>query len=317
LKDRVWEENIKAEDEEFKLKMDLLRHQKLNEYTNEQENNDKKELEYKLMVEDFQRDLKLKDVERERRLRRLAEEEVLKNEEFMRTYKEHENVLKEEEEIQLKRFLDEERENAIRRAEERLGQLEQEKRTQALELEMYREKLKTISSEQKKREFEDKILEIRKRNEIKVLEEERNLQKMLLEIEEERKVQKEMQQELISKEKDFVEKKSYHQTLKRSEERLLEDERRKFEEFRYALRSEIDKVEEVKRKMEEAKNLENYPHSKDYALYNSSGMKRRSQNNSRIDYKGTVEDGLESEKDDVLSPSQNYEGKEEEKIFIH
>jgi len=310
IKERIWEDNIRAEDEEAKLKLDLLRQQKLQEYTAQLEQNDQKELEYRLMLEDFQRELKLRDIERERRLRRIAEEEVIKNEEFMKLYKQHEEALKEEDRIQARKLMDEERNNAIRRAEERLAILEQEKRIQAAELEKYREKLKEIGNAQKRQEFEDKILEMRKENELRLLEEEKKLQKMILEIEEERKVQREMQQELAFKEKEFQEKMKFHQTLKQHEEQILEEERERFREFRNALEQELEKVEEVKQRVNEAKLKEMSLQREELIRQHTEEIRKKIQTENMMKYIHDLKQG-ESELESLHSEKPSASKRED------
>lgn len=253
LRDRVWEENLKAEDEEFKLRMNILREKKLEELHKQQELNDKKELDLKLLADGFEKEMKIKDVERERKLRMIAQEEVFKNEEFMRQFKQEEDQVRRDEENHMKRVLEEERRNAVRRTDEKISQLEQEKRFLQTDITNYGDLLKQKTTALQRSEFEDRIVALRKEKELRLLEEEEYLQKALIDIEEQRKFQKEMQQDLFEKEREYVEKQNAYRTLRQDEERLLQEERAKFAEFREEFRDELNKIEEVREKMADAR----------------------------------------------------------------
>jgi len=253
LRDQVWDENLRAEDEEFKLKMDVMRQKKLSELNRQQEINDKKELDLKLMTEAFEKELKMKDVERERNLRMIAQEEVFRNEEFMQLYKKEEEARREEEEKIMRRRMEEEKNNLIRRADEKLTQIEHEKRLLANDITKYGNTLKERDINQKREMFEDRIIAIRREEELRLLEEEKDLQKTLLDIEEQRKFQKEMQQELLMKEREYHEKQDIYHSLKSNEDRMLHEERERFAEFREGAREELSKVEEARERMLEAR----------------------------------------------------------------
>lgn len=253
LRDRVWEENLKAEDEEFRLRMNILREKKLEELHKQQELNDKKELDLKLLAEGFEKEMKIKDVERERKLRMIAQDEVFKNEEYMRQFKQEEEQVRTEEEKYMKRVIEEERRNAVRRTDEKISQLEQEKRLLQNDITNYGDHLKEKTSTLKRNDFEDRVVALRKEKELRLLEEEEYLQKALIDIEEQRKFQREMQQDLFAKEKEYLEKQNAYKTFRQDEERLLQEERAKFAEFREEFRDELNKIEEVREKMAEAR----------------------------------------------------------------
>ena len=284
LRDRVWDENLRAEDEEFKLRMDIIRHKKLLELNQEQEVNDKKELELKLLTEGLEKELKLKDVERERNLRRIAQEEVFRNEEYIKIYKENEDKFKVEDEKHMTRILNREKQNAVKRANETLANLEKEKRLLTNEIDKYKTTIKERTINLKKDEFEDQVIAIRREKELKLLEEERELQKMMLDIEEQRKFQREMQQELIMKERDFQEKEGIYQTLKRDEERVVNEERRNFADFREAFRDELNKIEDMREKMAEARLSQLKQHNEGLIHQNTDDIRKRAQTENMSKY---------------------------------
>lgn len=228
--------------------MNILREKKLEELHKQQELNDKKELDLKLLAEGFEKEMKIKDVERERKLRLIAQDEVFKNEEYMRQFKQEEDQVRKDEEQHMKRVLEEERRNAVRRTDEKISQLEQEKRLLQNDISNYGTLLKEKTSALKRNDFEDKVVALRKEKELRLLEEEEYLQKALIDIEEQRKFQREMQQDLFEKEREYIEKQNAYRTLRQDEERLLQEERAKFAEFREEFRDELNKIEEVREK---------------------------------------------------------------------
>lgn len=121
-------------------------------------------------------------------MRRVMEEQSKKKYEMQELIREHEHVLTNHDKIAMQRILDQERKNMMKRAEERLLILEREAMVHQNEMDKYRKSLKLATLNQQKYEFEAKMKEIRRENELKVLEEEKKLQDILLGIEEEKKL---------------------------------------------------------------------------------------------------------------------------------
>ena len=72
------------------------------------------------------------------------------------------------------------------------------------------------------------------------------MQEILLRIEEERRLQRQMQQDLKFKEEELNEKTAFQRVLREAEDQVINDERQKFESFRSALRGEINNIETAK-----------------------------------------------------------------------
>ena len=232
LKEFALRDALQREDEEYTLKLELLRAQKSMDENLQQMTEQKRELLSQMMVEDFEKEMSYQDMEKERRLKRMLEEENIKDDEFMSLYKKHEGLVKEEEEKQMRKIYDEERKNTLKRAEERLTLVEREMRLLKNEGTNYRETQKIIDQSQKRSEFEEKILELRRQNQMKQVEEEKKLQKAILAIEEERKVQRETQQDFVYKEREYQEKERTQKLLRETEERILHEEEENFRKFR-------------------------------------------------------------------------------------
>jgi len=232
LKNFSIQNNIDQEDEEYRLRADLLKGQKILEQNLEQEAENKKDLSYKLLMDEFEKNIRLQDIERDRRLRRLAEEEGFKDEYFMKLYKKHEQIIGDEEELQLRKIIDEERKAALAKAEERLDILEREKRYQKEENAEYREAQKSLDIDQKRSDFENQLLDLKRQNEQRQIEEERKLRRAILDIDEQRKAQREAQQDFLFKEREYQEKQILERFLMEDEKRILEEEKERLDELR-------------------------------------------------------------------------------------
>lgn len=103
---------------------------------------------------------------------------------------------------QLQLLIQREKENAIVNTKERINIIQQEKQLQLQEIEMHKAKLRDMMTNQQKQEIEQRIFEIRKDAETRVLEEEQRLQETLLQIEQERKMRQQLEQDLDQKEKE-------------------------------------------------------------------------------------------------------------------
>lgn len=318
LRDRVWEENLRAEDEEFKLRMNVIRQKKLAELNQQQEINDKKELELKVLGDALEKELKHTDVERERKLRRIAQEGVFANEEYMNLYKKQDENLKDEDEKHMRRVMEEEKRNAIKKTEERLSQLEQEKRLLATELEKYSNTLKERSIAQKREEFQDKVIEVRREKELRLIEEEKNLQKTILDIEEQRRFQREMQQELLEKEREYQEKHLAYRSLRKNEDRLINEEREKFADLRDALKDEQNKLEEVRERMADARLTQIRQQNEEIIQQNVEEMRKKIQSENMLKYyeedmRGREQASMSRTESSYVEPDQrSYESRSRE-----
>jgi len=255
LNEKLKHDQWVLEDEERRLHAELDRQNKVRELMTQAEIGDKRKVDLKMKVHELEKQLKFNEIEKERKIRHLAEDDILKKEEYMEQFKKKETLLRQEEEMLLDQMIKEEEGKAKLRAEERFSILEKERLRAAEELSKYKEDLQDLERMQQRKEFEDKLIELRQEQEIKSLDEERKLQEMLYKIEEERKVQQEMQKELEFKENELKEKAAFQRVLRETEEQIIKEEREKFENFRYELRQQMvsqneDKEEEQEEKMQ-------------------------------------------------------------------
>jgi len=243
---------------------------------------------YQGLMEEFERSLKLQDVENERRIRRIAEEEGFKDDEFMKVYSQHQNAVKAEEDRQFRGIVDEERQVALRKAQERLAILERERKLLKYESEDYRNVKKTMDEEQKRNEFETQLLELRRQNERLQLEEERRLQLAIRDIDEERRAQREAQQETLFREKEYQEQQRTEKIMRENEQIILQEERDRFENFQEAVSGEMHRADEFRDKFANSGYYDNSIESRDVRsmhenTYSQSYLEGTNYSNEQMD----------------------------------
>ncbi|CAG9332332.1 unnamed protein product [Blepharisma stoltei] len=171
-------------------------------------------------VEELEREIKILDLEKERKLRHLAEDELHRNEEFNEDYQRHLKILKKKEEANLNELQQCEQENELRRAKERFEIIMQERENQLNERLKQQKAMLEIENENSQREAEEKLITIRKEQEQKSLMEEKKLQEEILKLEIERRAEKQLEQQILFKEKELREKNIFEKVLHDTEKRL-------------------------------------------------------------------------------------------------
>jgi len=227
-KDRLQQQQWRIEDEERRLRLEMARETKLKEVQEKAQLNDKLKLEKMQRIQVLERELNKQEIEKERRLRQVAEEEALRNEEALAQIRDKYSYLREYDEKQFQRLLDEEHQRARKLTEERMQILQQEREKQNAEMQRNKAEIEEMKRQFEKEAYYDKIREMRRENELKAVEEEKQFQDMLLKIEEERELQRQYQQELENKERNLEEKLAFQQRLFEEEDKQLQDERTKF-----------------------------------------------------------------------------------------
>jgi len=253
---KLTEERWKNEDLESNLRKELQKQQKLVELNEMEERNDDENMKYTLMLEDYEKEMKLMELEKERKLRQLAEDETLRNEKLLETFKYQEELTRKEDEKHLKTILNNEKQTLIEKSREIIERMREANKKQEEEIEDHRKKLREIASVQKRAEFEQKIYEIKKDNDLRLLEEEKKLQKMLMNLEEDERLNGELKEAIENKEVECRERDRFYQSLKESQEKMLKDEKVKFEEYRSNYRKEMDKMRKTNETMNTEKLIE-------------------------------------------------------------
>lgn len=220
LKDRLLQGRWILEDEERKISQvsnknlaldekEIIRNQKLQvkSATNRR-------------IEELEREIKILDLEKERRLRQLAEDELHRNEEFKDYYNQNLVLLKKKEVASLSELQHAENQNELKRAEERAEMILNEKKKQLNQRVDQQKALLNIEKENAHREIEERLFTMRKEQEQKAVEDEKRLQEEIITIEEERRAEKQLEQQILFKEKEIREKNIFEKVLHDTEKRL-------------------------------------------------------------------------------------------------
>ncbi|CAG9333318.1 unnamed protein product [Blepharisma stoltei] len=242
MKDRLTQNKWHIDDEERRLKLEIMRENKQKELQTLSDYNDRRRVEIQQHITILEKELKGQDIERERRIRQVSEEELLRHEDQIQSMKRKQELLREHEEKYFENLLNEEKEYAQRKTDERLRVLEEEKEKQKYEMQRNRKEIEDLEKELERKILNDKVNEMRHMTEIKGIEEEKQLQEMLLKIEEERRMQRQLQQDLEFKEKEIKERAAFQKALRGNEERALQDQRESFNQLRLQLNKESEEI---------------------------------------------------------------------------
>mmetsp|Transcript_7554 Transcript_7554/g.14056 ORF Transcript_7554/g.14056 Transcript_7554/m.14056 type:complete len:1248 (+) Transcript_7554:1420-5163(+) len=253
LKERIIQEQWKLEDEERRLKLELMREVKQKSLVEAAELADKAEITTKQKIAELERELQLQEVERERRLRQLAEDELIREGEYRGQLAQKENILRREEEFLMSKLKTDEIQGSEARLRERKLMLERERRETEAELAAEREAMHQREIQQRKQELESQLEDIRRKHQAKIVEEEKVFEQEVLKLEEERQRRRQMQLELAFKETELKEKTAFQHVLKETEESVMRDQRTITAAEREAKRKEMDYIEVARQKAHELK----------------------------------------------------------------
>ena len=251
LREKMLFEAWKLEDEERKLEAVLAKSKRTKLSALEEQLRAKAALEEKYHLELLEKDFALAEVKRERRLRQLAEDETNRIALELDEKRRYEELEGKQEDRERRLLTAEERKWREAREEERKRILERERRRQALEIERRREKLALLEKAQRKREFEEALEAKREAEEAAALAEEKELQAVILAMDEERNKERQLEEALLLKERQLEEKLTFQAKLRSLEKEAYASERARFAAFRAEMsrRMELDN-EELRRQHE-------------------------------------------------------------------
>ena len=135
VREKLELERISLEDEEHRKRSDMKRSLLLKEEEKLLLESQRLEAEQKLKLDEFETEIARLERDRSKRLSQIEQEAFEQSKEFNALVQQTSKVANEAEEIQFRTLMNNERENAIKRAQERLYLLEKEKNMQAFELE--------------------------------------------------------------------------------------------------------------------------------------------------------------------------------------
>jgi len=319
LRERLLGEQWTLEDEERRLKLEAVKERKMKEMEALTLANDRKKLEMQQTLQELEREVRTQGVIRERKLRTIREEEALRTAQALDQLTQAQTVLQQEEQAHFRALLAEERRLAERRARERLDLLEIERRKQVTDMRELEGEIQSLQKRQQRVEVEDKLAELRHEQELKALQEERQTQEMMLRIEEERRIKRELELEMGQKEEELREKAEFQQVLRETEERLLRDERIRFESQRKELRLQQNEEEAAKASAHNIKMSTIIRERERQLLELTQSRRQNEEERTRSAQFSRVEEGrsreragVEEEKAPVLGKNRSWELEETE-----
>ena len=309
---KLMEERWKNEDLEANLRRELQKQQKLVHLNEMEERNDDENIRYNLLLEGFEKDLKLMEVDKERKLRQLAEEETIKNEKLIETFTNQEELAQKEDEKHIRTILNNEKQALIEKSREIIKKIKEGNKKHEEEIEIHRKKLREIASVQKRADFEEKIFEIKKNNDLRLLEEERKLQKMVIDLEEDEMIRGELKEAIVFKEEECRERDRFYQSLKENQEKLIGDEKARFEEYQNNYKMEREKMRKINEETSSEK-LQQYMEKNSEKIRGGFEQNpcERSNNYKGNSYKNNVEGIYTQHKnnvEDIYRQPNKYEG---------
>jgi hypothetical protein len=225
LKERVVREQWKTEDEERRLKVELMQEYKQRALVEAAEAADRAEVSTKQKIAELERELQFQEASRERRLRQLAEDELVREAERRAQLAQKEEELRREEQFLLDRLKTEEAQSQEARLRERTLRLERERRESEAELAAEREAMHKRALSHRKYELEAQLEDIKEKHKAKVTEEERLYQAELHRIDKDRQRRRQMQLELTFKDDELREKTAFQHVLKETEANVMREQR--------------------------------------------------------------------------------------------
>ena len=243
LKDMILRLQFEQEDAERDIKRKSymqLKHAESNLFS-EEENRAKEE--YQRKISELERELKVMEVQKQRKMREVTEEEVAKHTEYLELIAQKEQSMKVVEQNKLREAKDQEHTRRLNQKIQDNALVAQEKRNLLQErLEGQKEAIKDQIKDSN-REMEERILTLRKEQQEKALQEQRDLQQTLLEFEKERASSRQAQQDLQFTQDEYREKSIFETVLRETESKLKQDYSQQSQSFKDKLREELEDFE--------------------------------------------------------------------------
>jgi Rab-GTPase-TBC domain len=252
-KERLLKSQWDVENEQRRLDLEMMRETKLKELEMTTEYNNKRRIDTQQHLKTLERELRIMDLEKERQLRLVAEEERVRNEEYLAQLKIKQELMREYDEKQFQILLTQEKEYKMKSNNELLKKIKEEQEKQAVELQRQREENERLERELEKKNIDDKILQMRLESEVISKEKEKLMQETLLKIEEDRRNQRKIQQDLENRRRELKERNASQKVLRDNMEEAIQKERENFIRFKEEINRENANLEHERKKMHEKK----------------------------------------------------------------
>lgn len=247
LSDKKAQDDWRNEDEQRELKSRMeLEHkaatQRLNEAVVLQ-----REMERAFVDSAVQRDVGMAQVERTRRLRHLQVDEKARQDQVLEARAKHTQIDRADELLGVESLVREARSWRAARTKERMDSLTAEQLKRQAEVEAHSVRALELEKGSRMREIEEMLLKHKEREVENSLAEEKELQEMLLRMEEERSKERLDELRLSFRDEEQKRRAAFQQSLQDAEQRVLDDERRRFDLVRDQLRQREDEKTEATR----------------------------------------------------------------------
>lgn len=252
-RERILKSQWSIENEQRRIDLEMMRETKLKELEMCSEFNNKRRMDVQQGLKAMERELRVIDLEKERKLRLLAEEELIRNEEYLAQLKVKQELIRENEERQFHIILQQEKAYKIQKNEELLRELQAEQAKQAAVLRGQREENEILERQLEQNAINDRILEMRKQSDQMAEAKEKALQETLLQIESERRNQSKIAKDLEYRQKELKERTAYQKVVRDNIDEALQREKESFFKFKQEIQNETSELEEERKKMHERK----------------------------------------------------------------
>lgn len=248
-KEKIYKRQMEIENEQRRIDLEIMRQTKLKELELCKEYNNKRRMDVQQHLKSLERELKLLDLEKEKKLRILAEEELLRNEEYLLQMKIKQELMREQDERQFQLLLAQEKEYKMQKNAEMLKQVREEQRKQAVELQRAREENERLEREFENQAVEQKVRQMRKETEYMEREREQMTQEMFEKIERERNERIRIQEDVDRKRSELKERNAYQKVIRDQVDESIQREREQFYRFREEVENETEKIENERKKV--------------------------------------------------------------------
>jgi len=182
------------------------------------------------------------NVDEHRKMRLTANEAQIREAELMDLLKKKEQYLAHEEDRQFKLLINDEEKRISNRNKERTKILLDHEQQQLEELNKLKDELSEIERNKVLNEFNDKLNNMRQQDSEMELKKEYELQDRLTELDHAKKVHSDLKNELYNQEVHMKEREIFQEEIRINEEKIINQERNRFESFREILKDESNKI---------------------------------------------------------------------------
>ncbi|XXQ38449.1 TBC1 domain family member 31 [Plasmodiophora brassicae] len=238
-------EQWRIEDEERSLRQRALKETREKLTSLSMQMREQQVTENQEMLEQLDQEMSLARIQRERRLRHLAQEQLEKslNEEQEQTKRAE--LLAQEEQRGKAELLEQERRWRKKVEEEREAIIRAEQSRAALETEKRAHRLRHMEREQRRKMFAEEIRKRHLEEKAKLVSEEKEMESVLLGVEEEARRGRELELEIKWRDEQMQEQLAFQKILKEAETQIMNDERRRYEELQQEMRKKFKDEEEA------------------------------------------------------------------------